>query len=73
MKLGLLTNPDKRNKTWSKTFDNDVMLGNCYAAVIFQIYGQFAAIQKPDSGRIVFKTYVFINSNLFSYKNIKQT
>ena len=38
---------------------------------IFLIYGQFWATQKPDSGRIVCKTYVFINSSLLSNKNWK--
>ena len=40
--------------------------------ILFPIYGQFGAIGKPDSRRIVCKTYVFINSNLLSYKNWKQ-
>ena len=40
--------------------------------VIFLIYGQFGAIREPDSGSIVCKTYIFINSNLISYKNRKQ-
>ena len=35
--------------------------------VIFLIYGQFGAIRKPESGRIVCKTYMFINSNLFYF------
>ena len=39
---------------------------------IFSIYGQFGEIPKPDSRSIVCKTYVFINSNLLSYKNGKQ-
>ena len=30
---------------------------------------QFGAFWNSDSGRIVFKTYIFINSNLLSYKN----
>ena len=64
MKLGPVTKLDKRNKTTSKKFDDDVMMQNCDAIVIFLIYGQFGAIQMPDSGRIVCKTYVFINSNL---------
>ena len=29
-------------------------------------------MRKPDSGRIVCKTYIYINSNLLSYKNWKQ-
>ena len=48
------------------------MLANCDVIVIFPIYGQFRAIRKPDSEHIVFKTYIFINTNLFSYKNWKQ-
>ena len=68
MKLGPVTKLDKRNKTTSKKFDDDVMSENCDVIVIFPIYGQFGAIRKPDSGRIVCKTYIFINSNLLSYK-----
>ena len=45
---------------------------NCDAIVTFPIYSQFGAIQKPDSGRIVCKIYIFINSNLLSYKDWKQ-
>ena len=68
MKLGPVTKLDKGNKTTSK-FDNDVMSTDGDIIVISSIYGQFGAIQKPDSRRIVCKTYIFINSNLFSYKN----
>ena len=69
MKLGPATKLDKKNKTPSKKFDDDVMLENYDVIVISPIYLQFGAIQKPDSGRIVYKTYIFINSNLLSYKN----
>ena len=68
MKLGPVTKLEKRNKTTSKKFD-DVMSTNCDVIVIFTIYDQFGAIQKPDSGGIVCKTYIFIKSNLLSYKN----
>ena len=44
----------------------------CDVIAIFLIYGQFGAIQKPNSGCIVCKTFIFINSNLLSYKNWKQ-
>ena len=47
----------------SETFD---------VIVIFQIYVEFGAIRKPDSGYIFFKIYIFINSNLLSYKKWKQ-
>ena len=66
MKLGPVTKLDKRNKTTSNKFDDDAMSTICDLIVIFPIYGQFGAIRKPDSGRIVCKTYIFINSNLLS-------
>ena len=68
MKLGLVTKLDKINNTISKCFLNDVMLINCNVIAIFPIYGQFAAFRKPDFEGIVCKAYIFINSNLFSYK-----
>ena len=70
MKLEPVTKHDKKNTEASKNFDDEDMSANCDVAVSFQIYGQFAAIQKPDSGSIVYKTYtfIFINSNLLSYK-----
>ena len=69
MKLGPVTKPDKRNKATSKKFDDYVTSANCDIIVIFPIYGQFGAIRKPDSGRVVCKNYIFIISNLLSYKN----
>ena len=55
-----------------KKFDDDVISASCYVIVFFAIYDQFAAIWKPDSGRMVYKTYIFINDNLLSYKTSKQ-
>ena len=72
MKLGTVTTIDKKNKATSKKIDDDVILENCDVIAIFAIYGQFGAIRKPDFGRIVCKTYIFINSKLLSYKNWKQ-
>ena len=72
MKLWPVTKLEKRNKKTSKNFDDDIMSENSDIIAIFPIYGQFGAIWKPDSGRIVCKTYIFINSNLLSYKNWKQ-
>ena len=48
------------------------MSANWGVIIIFPIYGQFWAIQNPDSGRIVCKSYIFINSNLLPYKRWKQ-
>ena len=67
MELSPVTELDKRNKTTSKKFDDDVMSVNCDVMVIFPIYGQFGAIRKLNSGLIV-----SINSNLFPCKNKKQ-
>ena len=36
------------------------MSENFDVITVFPIYGQFGAIQKPDSERIVCKTYIFI-------------
>ena len=69
MKLGPVTKLDKRSKNASKKIDVDLMSANYDAIVIFPMYGQFGAIRRPDCGRIVCKTYIFINSNLLSYKN----
>ena len=66
MKLGSLTKLGKRNKITSNKFDDDVISENCDVIAIFPIYGKFGAIRKPDSGRIICKTYLSINSNLLS-------
>ena len=69
MKLKPLTNFDKRNKTTSKKFDDDIMSAECEVIAIFPINAQFGAIRKLDSGRRVCKTYIFIKINLLSHKN----
>ena len=69
MKLGPVTIFEKRNKTTSKNFDDDVMSGNCDVIVIFRIFGQFGEVRRPNSGHKVCKSYAFSNSNLLSYKN----
>ena len=72
MKLRPVTKFDKGNKTLSKNINDDVISENYDIIIIFPIYGQFGAMQKPDFGRIVYKIYIFINSNLLSCKNWKQ-
>ena len=69
MKLGPVPTLDKRDMAMSKKFDVDVVLEGCDVIVIFQIFGQFGAVWRPDSGYRVCKSYVFSNSNLLSYKN----
>ena len=69
MELGPVTKLNKRNIKTSKVFDDDVMSADCDAIVIFPIYDQFGAMWKPDSGHIIFKTYIFKKNNVLSYKN----
>ena len=69
MKLGPVTKLNERNKTKSKKTDDDLLSPNFDIIVILPIFGQFGAIQKPGFECIVCKTYIFINSNLSSYKN----
>ena len=72
MKLGRVTKLYTRNKITSENFDDDLMSRDCDVIVIYLVYGQSGAIQKLDSGRLVCKTYIFINSNHLSYKNKKK-
>ena len=60
-----------REKATSKKF-YDVISEIYDVTDIFPIYSRSGAIRKPDSGRIVCKTYIFINSNFLSYKDWKQ-
>ena len=69
MILGPVTKIEKKNKTTFKKFGDDAMSENCDVIAICPIYDQFGAIRKSDSGRIACKTYIFIDSNLLSYKN----
>ena len=73
MKLGPVTKLDKRNKKTLKKIDDDVTLANCGVIIFFPIYGQFGAIRKPDSGRMVCKTCILINSNLYLTKTVNRT
>ena len=57
----------------SKKLDDDVISENFDAIAIFPIYGQFRGIQKPDSGCIVYKKYMFIKSNLYLTKTENRT
>ena len=69
MKLGAVTKLDKRNIETSKKIVDDIMSAKCDVIVIFPIYGQFSAIQRPVSGRTVCERYIFINSSVLFYKD----
>ena len=73
MKLGPLIKLDNRNNMTSRKIDDNVMRVNYDEVFIFPNYGQFGTICRPDSQRIVHKTYIFINSYFLSYKNWKQS
>ena len=72
MKLGEVTKLDKRNKTTSKKFDDDVMSKNCEVIAILRIFDQFGEVRRPEFGHRVCKSYVFSNMSLYSYKSCKQ-
>ena len=72
MDFGPVTKLNRRNKTRSKKFDVHVMSEHCDAILIFQISGQFGAVQGPDSGHRVWKIYVFSNSNVLSSLGTKR-
>ena len=76
MKFGPVTKVDKKNKATSKKkkkIKNEVMLPNCYVIGIFPIYGQFGAIQKPNSGRIASKTMFSLTVTLYLTKTENRT
>ena len=60
----LVTRIDKENTATFESLDDDTMSANCDAIAIFSFYGQLGAIQKPDSGHMVYEIYIFIYSNL---------
>ena len=72
MKPRPVTKLNKRNTTMSKNFDDDVMSEDCDVIFFFLINGQFAVIEKSDSERMVYKTYILNKSNFLSYKTSKQ-
>ena len=49
------------------------MSANCDFIVIFLIFDQFGAMRELDSGCIICKAYIFINSILLPYKNWKKS
>ena len=53
----------KRNLTTSKQFDDDTISANYDIIFIFTIYGQFLAIQKPDSRCMVHNSHLFVTNN----------
>ena len=76
MKFGPVTKVDKKNKATSKKkkkIKNEVMLPNCYVIGIFPIYGQFGAIQKPNSGCIASKTMFSLTVTLYLTKTENRT
>ena len=68
MKFGTVPKLDKRKKTTSKKLDHDVKSENYDVIVIFRIFGQFGAVQRPDFGHSLCKSYAFSNSNLVLQK-----
>ena len=68
-KLTQVAKNDKRNTRASKQIDHDVILTKFNVIVFLKVYGQSAVMRKPDSECMVYKTYIFINNILLSYRN----
>ena len=49
------------------------MPANFGVIVVFLIYGQSGAIRKPDSGRIIYKTYISLTVTFYLTKNENRT
>ena len=73
MKLALITKLDKGNTEMAKKISDEVISVNFDVIVISPIYGKFGAIRKPDSGRMISKTYIFINSITFCLTRTENT
>ena len=71
MKLEPITQNDKRQMVTSKKFDNEVTSANPDVIVFYQFMAPVCSYPEPDAGHMVYKTYIFINSNLLSRKNRK--
>ena len=72
MKLGPVPKIDKRHMAKSKKINNDVMSASCDVIVFLPIYGQFPAIRKPDSRRMVYETYILQNVKTELEKSLTQ-
>ena len=80
MKLGSVNKTDKRNKLTSYKLDDDLMsLSSCDDYCRFSKFKPMRSNFETGSVKSVksvnlqiCKTYIFINSNLPSYKNCKQ-
>ena len=52
----------------------NLAMASCWeilTSFIFPFYEQFGEIRKPDFGRIICKTYIFINSSVFFLQKLK--
>ena len=63
MKFGAVFKLDKRNTTMLKKIDGDFISTNCD----FQFMDNLV-IRKQDSGRMVYKTHIFISSTCYLLK-----
>ena len=64
MSLGPVSKLNKIKMGTAKISGDDAMSETCDVIVIFSIYDQCGAIQKLHSRCMVWKIYIFINSNL---------
>ena len=72
VKLGPVTKIEKKNHGTIKKSLTMTLYRSLWRHCHFRFYHQLGAIQKFEFGLIVCKTYIFINSKVLSYKNLKQ-
>ena len=68
MRLRPVTKLDKSNTVILKNINDDIISVDCSFIASLPIYDKFEANRKPDSGRMICNAYIFINSNLLTYK-----
>ena len=72
MKLGPLFILNKRNTKTSEKLENDLMLANCDAIVLFSILSLFWTIPETESRQMLHDIKIFISFHLLSNKKWKQ-
>ena len=73
MKPGPLFKLNKRNIKTSEKLENDLMLANCDAIVLFSILSLFRTIPDTESGQMLHDIKIFISFHLLSKKNENRT
>ena len=72
MKLEPVTKPGETNAATTKILNDGLILTDCNVIIIFLVYGQFGANQKPHSRPLFCKTYTLLIVTCYLTVNLKQ-